>query len=120
MFSTIILVATLSVFEVCKIKAFFNKSRCIFFIPVYSSLSMIIYILIAFFSNDKLNLTDDKIYLYDNIFNNKIENNLDFMVKRNLYLIICSLVAFFGIIVISIISIVRYKKEFNYKSANLI
>ena len=120
MFSTIILVATLSVFEVCKTEAFFNKSWCIFFIPAYSSLSMIIYILIAFFSNDKLNLTDDKIYLYDNIFNNKIENNVDFMVKRKLYLIICSLVALFGIIIISIMSIVRHKEEFNHKSTNLI
>ena len=120
MFSTIILVSALSVFEVCKTEAFFNKSWCIFFIPVYSSVSMIIYILIAFFSNDKLNLTDDKIYLYDNIFNNKIENNLDFMVKRKLYLIICSLVALFGIIVISIMSIVRHKEEFNHKSTNLI
>jgi len=114
MFSTIILIAALSVFEACKTDAFFNKSWCIYFIPVYSLLTMIIYILIAFSSNDKLNLTNDKIYLYDDAFNNEIKNNLNFMVKRKLYLIICSLVSLFGIIVISIIGLVRHKEKFIY------
>ena len=114
MFSTIILIAALSVFEACKTDAFFNKSWCIYFIPVYSLLTMIIYISIAFSSNDKLNLTNDKIYLYDDAFNNEIKNNLNFMVKRKLYLIICSLVSLFGIIVISIIGLVRHKEKFIY------
>jgi len=114
MFSTIILIAALSVFEACKTDAFFNKSWCIYFIPVYSLLTIIIYILIAFSSNDKLNLTNDKIYLYDDAFNNEIKNNLNFMVKRKLYLIICSLVSLFGIIVISIIGLVRHKEKFIY------
>ena len=119
MFSTIILIASLSVFQACKTEIFFNKSWCTYSIPVYSLLCMIAYILIAFFSQDKLNLSDDKIYLYDDEFNNKIKNNLYFMAKRKLYLIICSLVGIFGIIVISVIAIVRHKEGYKYNLKNM-
>ena len=114
MFSTIILVALLSVFETCKTEAFFNKLWCAYLIPAYSLLSVIAYILIAFFSQDKLSLSDDKIYLYDDEFNSEIKNNLDFMAKRKLFLIISSLVSLCGIIVISIIVWVRNHEQLLY------
>ena len=119
MFSTIILIASLSVFQACKTEIFFNKSWCTYSIPVYSLLCMIAYILIAFFSQDKWNLSDDEIYLYDDEFNKKIKNNLYFMAKRKLYLIICSLVGIFGIIVISVIAIVRHKEGYKYNLKNM-
>ena len=64
-------------------------------------------------------MSDDEIYLYDDEFNKKIKNNLYFMAKRKLYLIICSLVGIFGIIVISVIAIVRHKEGYKYNLKNM-
>lgn len=60
----------------------------------------------------KVDISDDKIYIFDDEFNKEIKNNFDFMFKRKIYLVVYSIAIAVGIIAhIIIILIFKDDKE---------
>ena len=89
------------------------KNYAVTFLSVFSLALMYFYFKFAFESEYKVNLTDDYIYIYDDTFNKEIKDNLDFMYKRKIYLIVCVFLAAIGMITLCIFAIIDNKNKKN-------
>ena len=65
---------------------------------ILSFINMIIYLVIAFISKYKVDLEDEKIYIFDDDFNNEIKANLNYMFIRKIFLIICPFAVIIGMV----------------------
>ena len=83
------------------------KKCCSLFFPIHCLFNMIIYLSFAFNEKSEINLEKDKIYIFDEEFNKEIQNNLEFMKKRKVYLMVCTFVAILGVIGVFIIVILN-------------
>ena len=90
------------------------------FSPIHSLLNMIIYLILAFREKYKVNLEEEEIYIFDEEFNKEIRKNIDFMKKRKIYLIVCALLAFIGVLAQLVMVILNYIKERNSRNNNYI
>ena len=105
MLFTIIAMIISVILQFCN-KCIIFKNCGIIFTPIFSLIYMIVYFKFAFESEYKVNLTEGYIYIYDDKFNKEIENNLDYMYNRKIYLIACVFLATIGIIAQLIIGII--------------
>ena len=98
----------------------FCKNCCSFFSPIHILLDMLIYLILAFREKYKVNIEEEEIYIFDEEFNKEIRKNLDFMKKRKIYLIVCALFAFIGILVQLGMVILNYIKERKSRNNNYV
>ena len=93
------------------------KETFSFIFTIHSLFDMLIYFVFSF-DPVEINLEEDQIYSFDEEFNKEIKNNLDFMKKRRIYLIVCSSVAILGVISQLIIVILNMRQDCCYKNKN--
>ena len=85
---------------------------------------MICYLGLTFDEKTEINLEKDQIYIFDEEFNKEIKKNLDFMKRRKIFLIVCSVVATLGIIgefvivILNMIDVCCKKNKKNTKTNN--
>ncbi len=97
------------------------KNCCKFFRGVLSLLLLFICIVYrvlvliqSFKIKNKLNMTDEEIYIFDSSFNNEIKENLQIMYDRKTYLIVCCFFAIVGMssqFALIIVDLVKFKKN---------
>ena len=97
MISTIITLITSGILQFCIIKKNCGRKGAIVCI-VYSFIAMMIYLVLGFNAEYKVNLKDEEIYVYDDEFNQEIKKNINFMKTRKIILILFSILVIFGII----------------------
>ena len=93
------------------------KETFSFIFTIHSLFDMLIYLVFSF-DPVEINLEEDQIYSFDEEFNKEIKNNLDFMKKRRIYLIVCSSVAILGVIAQLVIVILNMRQDCCYKNKN--
>ena len=93
------------------------KETFSFIFTIHSLFDMLIYFVFSF-DPVEINLEEDQIYSFDEEFNKEIKNNLDFMKKRRIYLIVCSSVAILGVIAQLVIVILNMRQDCCYKNKN--
>ena len=101
----------------CKQKDFLRFILSIIFLIICFGISFV-YVAFAFQAKYELNLTDDKIYIFDEQFNKEIKDNLDFMYERRIYMIVCIFLSLFFFLV-QIVLIILKEKLLNKGKANI-
>ena len=111
-------IMTLTIIElicllICQVRILNNgyKISCGIYLSLHCFANMLIYLYLAINAEYKVNLSDDEIYVFDDEFNQEIKKNLDYMFYRKIYLIVCSFVAVFGIIIQFIIMISNVRSD---------
>lgn len=78
-------------------------------LSLFYALIIIISIYNAFIVQYKLNLPDEKIYIFGDEFNKEIKKKLSFMYRRKIYLIFCSIFTAIGIIIQLYLGYLKHK-----------
>ena len=76
------------------------------------------YLISSFKIKNRVNLTDEEIYIFDDEFNNEIKKNIKTMYDRKIYLITCRFFELAGIIAQFILIIIDLVKTYSNKNKN--
>jgi len=90
----------LIILVICQLRGKRTKCKMVWelIILVYCFINMALYVYGAFNAKYKINIPDNKIYIYDDEFNKEIKDNLYNMYKRKICLIVFSIIAISGFI----------------------
>jgi len=96
----VLTIIALIVLVICQLLGKYTKCQKFWeiIILVYCLINMLFYAYSAFIAKYKINIPDNKIYIYDDEFNKEIKENLYNMYKRKICLIVFSIIAIVGII----------------------